>query len=290
MAEGLIPYDLNAPFWSDDIIKTRWLALEDGTQIDIETNGDWTFPNNSVLVKNFDLNGRRIETRLLVRHADGSWGGYSYEWNDQETDATLLLNGKVTTKEGQTYIFPSSNECHICHTDVAGKSLGPETRQLNKDYHYQSTGITSNQLMTFDHIGLFSAPLADTPDNLERLTDPTNLGAPLSDRARAYLYTNCAQCHQNGGTTNVNIDFHIETPANQMNVCEVSPTHAIGGASYIMSPGLASDSSLVLRMDCRDGDAGCSDGDQMPPLGSVLVDTQGVSLVSDWINSHSSCP
>jgi len=290
MESGLIPYTLNAPFWSDGIIKTRWLALEDNSHIRIESSGDWDFPNNSVLVKNFDLNGKRIETRLLVRHADGSWGGYSYEWNDQETDASLLLNGKTTTKEGQVYIFPSSSECHICHTSVAGNALGPETRQLNRDFTYPSTGISANQLATLEHIGMFADPLDDIPANLDRLTDPSDTSASIAARARAYLYTNCAQCHQQGGPTNVNIDFHIERMDVEMNICETTPTHSIGNANFIMSPGDASDSSLVLRMECRDGDAGCNDGDQMPPLGSALVDTDGVNIVSEWINSLSSCP
>lgn len=290
MESGLIPYTINAPFWSDGIDKSRWLALEDNSQISIEANGDWTFPNNSVLVKNFTLNNKRIETRLLVRHADGNWGGYSYEWNDQETDASLVLNGKTTNKEGQVYIFPSSSECFICHTTIAGNTLGPETRQLNRDFTYPSTGISANQLATFDSIGMFDAPLSAQPNNLERLTDPSDNSASVSDRARAYLYTNCAQCHQQGGTTNVNIDFHIERLDNEMNICEVNPIHAIGGANYIMSPGNASDSSLVLRMNCRDGDINCNLADQMPPLGSVLVDTDGVNIVSNWVNSLSNCP
>ncbi len=83
---------------------------------------------------------------------------------------------------------------------------------------------------------------------------------------------------------------NIERMASEMNICETAPTHPIGNANFILSPGDASDSSLVLRMDCRDGDVGCSDGDQMPPLGSVLVDTDGVNLVSEWVNSLSSCP
>ena len=32
---------------------------------------------------------RRIETRLLVRE-QGEWTGYSYQWNDAQTDAELV--------------------------------------------------------------------------------------------------------------------------------------------------------------------------------------------------------
>ncbi len=294
MASGLIPYEINAPFWSDGVIKDRWMAVPDASTITIELDNDWTYPNNSVLVKNFNLNGKRVETRLLVKHANGDWGGYSYEWNDSETDASLLLNGKVTTKQSpqglQTYIYPSSTQCMRCHTSVAGIALGPETNQLNRDTTYPSTGITANQLATLEHIDIFSNALPDIPANLPRLTDPSDVSASIHDRARAYLYTNCAQCHQLGGPTNASLDFHIDTLDTDMNICNATPTHQIGGASAIMTPGNAADSSMYLRMNCREGELSCVLGDEMPPLGSVLVDTDGALILSTWINSLLACP
>jgi len=289
MSSGAIPYDINAPFWSDGANKDRWMALADGSEITVEASGDWTFPINSVLIKNFELNGRRIETRLLARHSDGSWGGYSYEWNDQQTDATLVLNGKTAEKENQPYIFPSSSQCQICHTTIAGNTLGPEIRQLNRDFLYPSSGISANQLATLENIGLFTEALPDFPGNLPRITNPSDTNATIRDRARAYLYTNCSQCHQQGGPTNANIDFHIESTDSEMNSCEQSPIYLIGGANSIITPGDAADSTLVLRINCRDGNANCTTGDQMPPLGSAMVDSVGVNIVSSWINSLSSC-
>ena len=290
MASGLIPYDINAKFWSDGAVKERWMALPNDGQISVETNGDWTFPPNSVLVKNFLLDDRRIETRLLARHADGSWGGYSYEWNESETDATLLLNGKTIIKENQTYIFPSSTDCMICHTTVAGITLGPETQQLNKSLLYDTTGIHANQLFTLNSIDLFTSSLTDIGNNLDRLTDPDDISASIHDRARAYLHTNCAQCHQSSGPTNVDLDFHINTPDSNMNICNVNPTHLMGEARAIMSPGDALNSTMIKRLDCRAGVSGCNEGDEMPPLGSALVDDDGVEIVSLWIDSLSECP
>ena len=57
-AAGLIPYAPNAPFFSDDAVKTRWLALPDGQRIVIDADNDFDFPNGSVLVKNFSLGAR----------------------------------------------------------------------------------------------------------------------------------------------------------------------------------------------------------------------------------------
>ena len=87
-ASGLIPYAPNAPFFSDDAAKTRWLALPDGERINIIFNNhnDFDFPNGSVLVKNFTLGGNLVETRLFMRHNNGSWAGYTYEWNAQQTE------------------------------------------------------------------------------------------------------------------------------------------------------------------------------------------------------------
>ena len=66
--------------------KARWMALPDGAQITVETDGDWTFPNGTVLVKNFALNSDLFETRLFMRHTDtGNWGGYTYRWNTGRT-------------------------------------------------------------------------------------------------------------------------------------------------------------------------------------------------------------
>ena len=48
----------------------------------------------AVTMKTFFVSGRRIETRLIVNHYDVGWSGYSYEWNDDDTEATLLEDRK----------------------------------------------------------------------------------------------------------------------------------------------------------------------------------------------------
>ena len=73
-ALGLIPYAPNAPFWSDGADKLRWMALPNGQQITIGADGDWSFPNGTVLVKNFKLGTQLIETRLFMRHPNPATG------------------------------------------------------------------------------------------------------------------------------------------------------------------------------------------------------------------------
>lgn len=289
MAQGLIPYDVNAAFWSDGAVKDRWFAIPDGTTITIDLDGEWIFPDNSVLVKNFRLANKLVESRLLVKHLDGNWAGYSYEWNDNETDASLVLNGKTKDINGQMYIYPSSSQCMFCHTDSAGIVLGPEIRQMNRDFTYPVSGITANQLTTLDHIGMFSSTVTDV-NLLPHLTQPGDTTATITERARAYLYSNCSQCHRQGGTGNVALDFNITTADAEMNVCNVLPSYNIAMANFIVSPGNADDSSLYHRINCRERASGCTVDDQMPPLGSSVVDTSGVKLIAEYINRLSACP
>ena len=76
-----------------------------------------------MLMQDFTLGARRVETRLLMRHPDGVWAGYTYEWNDAQTDATLLPAGKTKTVGGQNWMFPSRDQCLLCHTVAAGRTL-----------------------------------------------------------------------------------------------------------------------------------------------------------------------
>jgi uncharacterized repeat protein (TIGR03806 family) len=265
---GLLPYDINALFWSDGALKERFMGLPNGTTITRTLEDDWEFPNGTMLVKNFGLNGNLVETRHLMRHPDGIWAGYTYEWNASQTEATRVKGGKTILSNGQDWIFPSESQCLECHTSTAGFSLGPETAQINWLFTYPSTARTTNQLETMDHM----------------LTSPTNTGADLTDRARAYLHTNCAQCRRPNGPTPSNMDLRYNTLFSNTNTCDIKPGEGdlgITGARLI-APGDATRSIVVSRFSRRDIHS-------MPPLGSSLVDTEGSSLLAAWINSLASC-
>ena len=281
---ALIPYRPNAAFWSDGADKERWLAIPDGESIVVQADGDFEFPNGSVLAKHFRLQGQLIETRLFMRHPSGVWAGYTYEWNAQGSDATLVQGGRVVSIQGQDWIYPSEAQCLNCHTQAAGRSLGLEVAQLNSDLSYPATGRTANQLTTLDDVMMFSSPLAGDPSTLAALTDPTDTSAPLTDRARAYLHTNCAGCHRPGGLAQGNLDLRFDTSLATTGACDVSPTLGDLGVANarIIAPGDADRSVLWLRMGVRDADA-------MPPVGSNLVDTAGRTLIRDWLQSLNDC-
>jgi uncharacterized repeat protein (TIGR03806 family) len=276
-AAGLIPYTPVAQFWSDGASKTRWMALPNNTKITVEADGDWTFPNGTVLVKNFTLNGQLIETRLFMRHSDsGNWGGYTYRWNAAHTDATLVSGGLTETIGAQDWTYPSEAQCLQCHTAGAGRSLGLETRQLNSSITYPATGRTVNQLTTLQGIGMFANALTVQ----DAYPDPSDATQSTPNRARAYLHTNCAQCHRPNGGTPVNLDLRYSTAMTATNTCNATPASGdlgVAGAR-IIAPGDASKSLLYLRMSTRDAN-------QMPPVASHVVDTQGAALLQQWINA-----
>lgn len=145
-ATGVIPYSINAPLWSDGAEKERYFALPEGGRITVNANGHLDFPNGSVLIKTFSLGGRRVETRLLVRHMDGTWGGYTYAYNAAGTDADLLQANETRMFGAQPWYYPSRSECMRCHTTAAGFTLGPELGQLNRVTRYPSTARNAPQL------------------------------------------------------------------------------------------------------------------------------------------------
>jgi uncharacterized repeat protein (TIGR03806 family) len=287
-ADGLIPYSVNAPFWSDGAAKERWIGLPDGASITVGTTPDfhWSFPNRTVLMKNFRVGNKLIETRLFMRHPNGNWGGFTYEWNAQQTDATLLTGGAVRDiGGGQQWIFPSESQCLECHTAVAGRSLGLETRQLNRDFVYP-TGRNANELFTLNHIMTLTPAIPD-PAVQPAMPDPADTTAPLNERARAYLHTNCSQCHRAGGTTPSNMDLRYTAALTmaKTKTCNVSPQAGnvgLGASANLIVPGNAGNSILVNRMNRRDANG-------MPRLGSSQVDSTGVALITQWINGMTGC-
>ena len=162
---GLIPYSVNAPLWSDGAAKERFLGLPGTSQIDMADNRGWNFADGTVLVKTFSLpttaGPRRIETRLLTRQ-QGQWAGYSYLWNDDQSDALLVeaagTNRTYEVRDGegarkQTWHYPSRVECMVCHSRAANWVLGLTTLQMNKIHDYG--GVADNQLRTLEHLGVF---------------------------------------------------------------------------------------------------------------------------------------
>lgn len=302
VAPGVIPYEPNSQLWSDGSLKERYLAVPGDAKIGLDGGESWKFPEGTVLVKTFALEldvgrpetRRRLETRIMHLEQD-HWRGYTYVWNDAQTDADL--NGKAAAERTfdikdpaepsggrkQTWHFPSRAECTLCHTMPAHYVLGLSTPQLNREMNYGK--VRDNQLRALEHIGLFSEPLGKRhPDfhndfgKLPKMTDPTDAAESLDSRARAYLHTNCSVCHRRWGGGNALFEVQWGLKTDQMKLLNVPPGHGSFGVAdaCIVKPGDPDKSLLYTRM-VR------TDGGRMPKAGSTVVDKSGAKLIRDWI-------
>lgn len=284
---GMVGYEINAPFWSDNAVKSRYFALPgSGVSFTPGTEGIWTTPVRSVIRKDFRLNGQLIETRLLMKQSNGDWAGYSYEWNVGQTDATLVdTAGKDVVFGAQTWSYPSRTQCMQCHTTAAGFNLGLETQQMNRSTTYSQTGRTANQLTTLSApaIAMLTPQISD-PNAQAKLSDPAGTDS-LGSRARAWLHTNCSMCHRPNGPTPVSMNLMASATLAATNTCNVDPSRGTLGltGAKLIAPGLPDSSVILARANSRDPLI------QMPPIGSHVVDAAGVALLRSWISSLTGC-
>jgi uncharacterized repeat protein (TIGR03806 family) len=293
-SEGLIPYDIVVPFWSDGARKLRWVAVPN-EKIKYSPTGEWIFPRGTVFVKTFELPTdaahpeirRRLETRLLVCDDSGGVYGAVYKWRPDNSDADLLPTGrteKIPIRTGageprsQVWYYPSRTDCLDCHNAKAGGVLGVKARQMNRAYAYPS-GVTDNELRVWSRLHLFEP----APDEADLAAIPTLAAADdaarsLQDRARSYLDANCSQCHRPGGTV-AYFDARYDTPIERQQLID-GPILIDQGIDKprVIAPHDIWRSILFMRMNTVDDI-------KMPPLARETIDQNGVELLRDWITS-----
>jgi uncharacterized repeat protein (TIGR03806 family) len=314
-APGLIPYSVNAELWSDHAIKERFLALPGTTQIDFDTAlypqpapgapPGWHFPDGTVTVKTFSIemeqgnpaSRKRLETRILhfeqlagnEEVGDQVWRGYTYVWNEDQTDAVLLdkngLDRELTIRDPKTpggirkqlWHFPSRAECTLCHTMPAKYALGVNTLQMNRDHDYGG-GHVANQLKTLESLGIFKKPLPKPPEELPKLADYRDAKIDIATRARSYLHANCAHCHMKWGGGNAEFQLVATLPLEELGIVGTRPGHGTFGLKdpADLVPG-DPDRSMIYHRMTRLGLG------RMPHVASNIVDTEAAKLLRDWI-------
>ena len=322
--DGVTPYDLNSPLFSDYAHKLRTVVLPPGTSIRYGEDA-FEFPVGTVISKTFyypravagaagriavrkvlaqsadpalDLNQvRLLETRLLINTASG-WVAIPYVWNAEQTEATLALAGdtlslELVSDEGRqpfAYLVPDTNQCAGCHAlehhSQKIEPIGVRARHLNKPYQY--SGGSENQLVHWQKAGLLAgAPTAAQAPRNARWDDPDD--ADLEGRARAYLDVNCGHCHRpRGAASTSGLLLHAqETDRVRLGACKIpiATGRGSGDALFDIVPGTPDQSILLHRMLSTEADVA------MPELGRALVHTEGVALIRDWIASlQGGCP
>lgn len=281
LAAGVLSYSVNAPLWSDGAQKERGLALPEGARAAYSETGAFGMPVGSVLIKTFLLGERPVETRFLLRGSD-RFRGVTYRWRADGSDADLLTDGLTETIAGPggpaTWVYPSREDCLVCHTDAAGQVLGLQAAQLNRTHDVFRTGHPQNQLEALGRLGYLDGAPADAAGQ-PRFPEPTDAAARLGVRARAYLHANCAHCHQPGGLAVGTLDLRFGVALSDTRGCGVAPSQGdlgVAGAR-ILAPGDPDKSTLLLRMATTDGLL------RMPRVATLLPDPQGVALVRAWI-------
>lgn len=304
VAPGVIPYSINAEPWMDGAVAERFVAVPGTSSLGVhETSnaqvgiikGKWAFPTDAVLMKTISLaldrgdanSLRRLETQILHFDVD-IWRGYTYVWNDEQTDAELSSDrafdrtfeiADASADDGnrkQTWHFASSTECLLCHSTRGGSIYGFVPEQLDREHRYGE--VSANQLATLKHIGLLKeATVAD------RIANPYDNEASLEARARSYLHINCAHCHQRGGGGTAAMDVQHHLSLAKTNLLRARPTQGTFGIhrAEVLGAGDPSRSVLLYRM------AKLGRG-RMPYIGSSEVDVVGLSMLREWIASLAS--
>jgi uncharacterized repeat protein (TIGR03806 family) len=132
--EGVVPYDLNTPLFSDYAHKLRTIWMPHGTSAKFNPDGNFDFPVGTIISKTFyyprtkdasrdskavarsydqstefsdQSRGERglklanvhlVETRILVRREAG-WEALPYVWNAAQTEAVLARTGDAKPLE-----------------------------------------------------------------------------------------------------------------------------------------------------------------------------------------------
>lgn len=296
-SDGVLPYEVASPFWSDHAIKTRWFFLPPGGVIYRGTSDQWIFPVGSVWVKHFDLpyvrgfqEGRKVESRFTVKTEAGLYG-LTYRWREDGSDADLVpeqgADGEYPVTDSgvdisQKWHWPSRSECITCHNPETGYVLGFSARQLNTTA--LAGEVVVDQLLALSQLGVFNTPYSSVV-GVPRLSRPLDETATLEHRFKSYTDANCAYCHFPGGPGRGEWDARFSTPMTSSKIIGGSVIESFGvEGSSVITPGSTNRSVLFRRVADFIGDQHPAEY-HMPPLATYQRNEAGISMIERYINS-----
>jgi uncharacterized repeat protein (TIGR03806 family) len=295
-ARDVTRYQINSKSFCDYADSTYLMKVPHGATIRYTPDGPFEFPVGTVLAQTLsysdaDQNGARriVETRVLLRR-DDKWIGLPYVWNEAQTDAQLELIGasieiRRRLPDGQarqqTHIVPNFNDCKRCHRigDIV-TPIAVSARQLNCP-STAAEGDAKGQLAAWRRSGVLQGLPSGKLPLLARWNDPAS--GTIDQRARAYLESNCAHCHNpRGAASNSGLQLasDVEKPSSiGVMKTPVAAGRGSGGLLFDILPGQPKASILLHRV--RSVQAGV----MMPEFGRTQVDEEGALLLTEWIAS-----
>jgi len=260
--------------WSDGAAKQRWVWVPECEPIDSADMDDWQLPVGTTLFKEFSLDGKRIETRIIARIGPGprDFAFASYLWNEAESDANLVEPEGHPDARGTPHDIPSKAECLRCHGSYAygggrpSRALGFSALQLAHD----------DAALQLDALELtHPVPAIEVP------------GDPTERAALGYLHANCGHCHNDTADRVPHVDLNLSLSVDTLEVTgseawltAVDRPNTLFNDQHVSGRVVSGDpqaSAVWVRMQARGSVA------QMPPVGSEIADSAGLAAVRAWI-------
>ena len=298
IASGIIEFVPAYKLWSDGSAKRRWILLPTGRTIDTSNMDHWQFPIGTKVWKQFTHeigpNTLLLETRLTEKWGPNAADVYqaSFVWNANDTDASFSRFGATNVK-GTDHDVPAVSDCVRCHRGETSKVLGFQAVQLS---HEETPNIEDFAALDF---------FSDAPASGGYPVP----GNAVESAAIGTIHANCGHCHNNsnvGATasacyslpqlqlwTKTTDAMVLDTYAYLMTVDQplsywlTAAEGNVDGYTTRIVRGEPENSAIFYRMGFREaGQAPPLDDDQqMPPIFTDVVDTDGLAAVEAWILS-----
>jgi hypothetical protein len=284
---GVRPYTPTYALWTDGARKQRYVWLPPGESVDASSPDGFIYPVGTRFWKEFYVGPEGAqtlgETRYLIK-TEAGWLYTVYVWSEDGQTA-LQENDGVDDLFGTGHSVPTRDQCKICHE-------GREDLVLGWDFIMLAPGASDLTAQDLFDEGL----LTGVDESHLSLTLP---GDEVEQAALGYLHANCGiSCHN---TTT----FAAANPSGlylRLNVGEMDTPHTTAAVlsginrepssnadfgqlpepdlDYFDFRPLDPDRSLAFaRMNYRGSDSA------MPPLGTHVIDPEGISVIRAWIES-----
>ena len=223
-ASGLIPYAPNAPFWSDGAAKERWIGIAERTEHHRRRRRRLGFPER--LGAGEELPSRQSPDRDAPLHAPSRrrLGRLHLRVERAADRCDAGARAASESRHRQRPARGSSRAKRSVWSVTRGR--GPLARPRDGAARIAISPIrrpaalrTSCDAQSHRHADSRRSPIRRRSPVCP--TRPERAGT-LAERARAYLHTNCSQCHRPGGSTAA-MDLRYTTALVATNACDAPP-------------------------------------------------------------------